>query len=386
MGELSSQGATQDNRSLALEEWLALEARLLALRSRPGMDNALWKAEIESALSVSSMFDPLVAFLKADAVDSSYGSLSAVLDAALRIMATQPQGMFRDTLSRLISQQVEDALRMTAGKPVAVVDVEQALYASSPFKLAKWLLPSIIAVVFGGTVFFGYKIDGLYTTLTTGKAEIVANVATVRGERDAALREIDNRINSEVASRKAKLDELFNSAQSTVSLKLGELGPRLDTLTKDFSLKSDGLFEDHKKRTDAAWKQDEDNWHSLLTGKQETALAYFQEKRAQADSSLNAIVTDARAVMPTLAKQLDESKAAAADLTKQVADRRSEITSLQTVAEANQGKIHALEADLARVSSDGKLPALVRFLGFRDWLAIAAIVVSGVALVVALRR
>jgi hypothetical protein len=195
----------RDPEGFTLEEREDLLRRLAIITDRGGKDIQIWKAEIEDILRKHRSLSPLVKLLP-DTRASQNGSaanqnetrdaaedeqIREVLAAATRIVEAQPV----TALGYAVRSRIREA-------------VNEDIWSSSPIRIARWAAPVLVALLFGGTIFYSIRFEGLVNLADQKATEAVDKIKANTDKADRLATELDTKV--------TKTQEQYNKA--TVAL------------------------------------------------------------------------------------------------------------------------------------------------------------------------
>jgi hypothetical protein len=200
----------RDPEGFTLEEREDLLRRLAIITDRGSKDIQIWKAEIEDILRKHRSLSPLVKLLP-DTGTSRNGSaanenetrdaaqdeqIREVLAAATRIVEAQPV----TALGYAVRSRIREA-------------VNEDLWSSSLVRIARWAAPVLVALLFGGTIWYSIHIKGIVDGLVDD-----ARQATNKAVADiTAGTEKANRLITELDTNVGKAQEQYKAAATTLN-------------------------------------------------------------------------------------------------------------------------------------------------------------------------
>jgi hypothetical protein len=175
---------------MTFEQRAALIGTLFALREPGQISLGVWAMQLRQALNFSEATKPLAEAIPLDEVpESPAGSvgteaekrrelLSAIARAGLRLAEMHPIAAFGGDARQILAERVDEAVAR-----------------SKPFLLGRWLLPGVIALILGGTVWGVISVRGLKADLreTQQAMDAMRNEVTTAAKQAEA--EITNKSN-----------------------------------------------------------------------------------------------------------------------------------------------------------------------------------------------
>jgi hypothetical protein len=224
---------------ITFEQRAALIGALLELSERRNRSLFEWSSDLKRTLSYAEAVRPL-----ADAINPvEYESLEA--ENASDIAA--------QTAEKRLSNIARIGLRLAETHPIAAFggdvrhllaeSVEGALAKSRPFRLARFLLPTLLALLFGGLIWGAFQVKGLVNMVQEAKHEIETkraevaqsasdaktSIATASGSAKQEITELSLKaLESWKAQLQAEAKGQMQDFTSTVEKAKADAGPKIN--------------------------------------------------------------------------------------------------------------------------------------------------------------
>jgi len=372
---------------MLFDDRVALIADLLALKHRRSPSFSVWAAEVSARLKQDDAMKPL-----ATVVDKLIESIQRGSTEVQRLDEQEESVKVQNAqaLETQLLDVLDSALRLAERHPVAALSrdvrfliadtAEQAMLRSTPLNALRWLLPILVAVLLGGAVYGGYKIQGLWNGLEQQAHDFREQLNNDRlettAQRAAWIREFSQKLDNEAKAKTGELTVLVDNAKRTAEASVKE---QVDGLPRFFENQKSKFLSDQESIGKAILSKRTADITDELNAKQKDVqgkVDALNESFAAFNKTLEADL--AKAADP---EQLRSLKQRLADLDKTAEELQAlgkETRTIRAIVE-NQPTLNPNTPE--RVIS---LAMLIKILSIKDYLAIVALVVSLLAVAVTL--
>ena len=333
---------------MTFEQCAALIGTLFALREPGQISLGVWAMQLRQALNFSEATKPLAEAIPLDEVPEfpagSVGTeaekrrelLSAIARAGLRLAEMHPIAAFGGDARQILAERVDEAVAR-----------------SKPFLLGRWLLPAVIALILGGTVWGVISVRGLKADLRETQQAMDAmrnEVTTAAKQAEVEITNKSNETQTKLANlMKNELQQALKDTEDNIT----------QTKTQVANAKDEAIMQFANWRAEAAPRVNTElkgisDWGTV----QKKQVSDMADKERGEIAALLPIVEKAKAdAKPTVDAELKGISDWGTVQKKQVSD----------MADKERGEIAALLPIVEKAKADAKPTVDAELKGISDW-------------------
>jgi hypothetical protein len=337
-GRPTKQKTNQKAKQFLFEERAALLARLLELKYSAKKDRR-WADEVENCLSDSPLSAAIGKSLSAtDKAENFEAQTNDAIDAALKLVERHPIAAFGRDTNGLITEAVDIAVQK-----------------STPARALRWGAPALIAAIVGGTVVWGFKLDGLEKS----RKEVEEKLDKARDGAETVIIKFQQSLDKESKTRLEELTSLVEGAKGRVKT---AINAEMDSLPKFFGDEKNGLTQ---------------NGNDALAQVVAGLNAYSETKKKEINGAIGELGEKIKSASgeTDAPGKIEEFKTAVRDLENQIKETKAlagEVRNLRVMLETTSGATRLTAAQVLRIFE------------LKDSTAIGAAILSLLALVLSI--